>query len=130
MCVASFKDVVVFDVNHDVQIAARTAHLSGFTFAVHFEARTCINTRRNLYFQGFVAFTAAFASAPATDIADHFTAAATTRTGAAYREKSLLAGDLPGAATSRALNGRTAFGGAVAVAQLAYFKTRHANFGL
>ena len=47
----AFKEIVFFYVDSDIQVASRPSHTTGFTFSGHPEARTIINTRRDIDIQ-------------------------------------------------------------------------------
>src|SRR5947208_16732581 len=109
MGVAPLEDVMFFDVYDDIQIAALRAGVAGFAFTGDAQPRTVTATRRHLDFEHLFALNAAFAVTGAAMILDHLAGAATGRTGAANRKKSLLITHLAAASTGRAARRLRAF---------------------
>src|SRR6266481_5050057 len=93
---------MLFDIEHNVQIARRSTVGPGFAFAGNAKPRSGIHTRRNTQLNGFLAFEAslpaAFRATLLHDLPRSLTRWARARDG----EKSLLIGKLAAASASLA----------------------------
>ena len=127
--VIAFEHRMLFDLDHHIQIAGRSAVDAMLAFAGEANAVAFVHAGGDFYRQGFMLFHPARAVARGTGIGDGFAAAVTSRAGLLNREKALLHAYLAVAAT-HAARGRLGAGlSAGAFAGLAHFHGGNADFG-
>ena len=117
----ALKELVLLGMQHDIEIARRTAKGSGFAFARIQDARTLFHSRRDFHSYRAFACDTAFAFAARARIDNQLARTLANRAGTRNREKSLLITDLSAASAGCAGDGRLARSQPGSVAQVALF---------
>src|SRR5579859_1929151 len=95
ICAAPLEERMLFDFEHDIKVAARTAIRPRLAFAGNAKARSRVHAWRNAQLDGFLALHAPLASAFRATLFDDLARALAGRACARNGEESLLIRQLP-----------------------------------